>query len=361
MAVDKLFIDGYIGQDFTTKHLREFLKSSQGETIEVHINSGGGSVTEGFAIYDILKATSMLTGQKIKTIVEGMCGSIATIISQAGANSGGRFMHSNSEYFIHNPYWEPYAPVPYSAEELQQLADDLGKAKTRILDFYAAHTGQTAETLAPLLDRQTTLTAEEAINLGFIDGIENGVIAHTNKYELKAFINKQNQSQMSDTKLDGILAKVNALFSRVFKNAMTETSEGVVVYYDGEIGVGTKVFLDPEMTKPAPDGKHTVGDKIYVVADGAVTEVLEVEDNAKALAAANARIAELETQLSASAKETNEVKAEVKTLSAAVQAYVKNYKPIETPRAGQVERDETITEPTFEEKLLALRKQKTTK
>ena len=108
-----LYINGYIGQqgffdeasfDLTT--LNNFLDQHQDiEELNVFINSGGGSVTEGFAIHDRLMSLPFT----VNTIVNGMCGSIATVIFQAG-KKGKRKMYANSEFFVHNPFWMPDAP-----------------------------------------------------------------------------------------------------------------------------------------------------------------------------------------------------------------------------------------------------------
>ena len=123
-----IYIDGFIGQgDFFTegyslKRLREDISSLPADTkeINVHINSGGGDVTEGFAIYDYLNTLAYT----VNTIAEGMVGSIATVIFQAG-KKGKRKMHANSEFFIHNPYWTPQSPEPMEASDAAQLAESL--------------------------------------------------------------------------------------------------------------------------------------------------------------------------------------------------------------------------------------------
>jgi ATP-dependent protease ClpP protease subunit len=347
----ELYIEGYIGGDATAKQVRDFLNSTDGD-VTVRINSGGGSVSEGFAIHDLLKSS----GRKIKTVVEGMCGSIATVIAQAGKDSGGRYMHANSDFFVHNPFWEPYAPIPMEADQLASLAEDLQKVQDKILNFYSSVTGRPVEELAPIVARQTTLTAQEAIDLGFIDGIEAGEITMGKRFEIKAYIDtaKQKQNSMND-KITGML---NALVKRVFKDATVKTTEGVDIYFDGEIAVGTKIFTNPEMTEPAPDGVHTVGDKLYTVKDGVVTQEAEIES--KQLEKEKEKVAALTAELEAAKAELESIKAETSALVAEIKNFKANYKAPETPKAEAVDTKAVEAPVSLGEQILNIRKQKQT-
>jgi ATP-dependent Clp endopeptidase proteolytic subunit ClpP len=334
----KIYIDGNIGEagfydgvkSFSLADLNQNLNELSGATeLDVYINSGGGSVTEGFAIYDRL----MQFDGVVNTIVNGMCASIATVIFQAG-KKGKRKMYENSEFFVHNPFWMPTAPEAMEAKDLALLHEDLKKAENRIKTFYSTITGKGVDELTPILDRQTTLTADEAIQLGFVDEKVNTQIAAFTKYKIAAYLNNNNNKMNTEIKneLQGINKFLAKIKSKLFKNAMAETSEGVSVYYDGEtLDVGVKLYTDEDMITPAPDGKHTVGEKVYVVADGVVTEVLDVEAEAnkeKELEATKAKVAELEAALSAkdaiiNEKETvlNETKTEITALASKIKSF----------------------------------------
>ena len=287
MKTEKIYINGYIGSDsffgeasFSLADLNQKLDNLSSATeLDVYINSGGGSVTEGFAIYDRLMAFDGI----VNTYVNGMCGSIATVIYQAG-KKGKRFMFENSEFFVHNPFWQPTAPDPMEAKDLAQLHEDLKAAENKIKSFYATITGKGIEELTPLLDRQTTLSAEEAINNGFADEVVSTQIKAFTKYKIAAYLNNNKKTEMAEnTEIKNELSGLKNMFARLskklFKNAMAETAEGVVVYFDGEaVEVGTALFIDEAMSEPAPNGQHTVGDNVFVVADGVVTEILPIED-----------------------------------------------------------------------------------
>lgn len=351
-----LYIDDYIGKSwdgsgFAASDLNVFLAANKDATeITVHINSGGGSVTEGFAIYDKLKTS----GKKIKTIVEGLCGSIATVIAQAGKDSGGRYMHANSDFFVHNPYWMPQAPDPMEADQLEALAEEMRKAQNKLVNFYGNITGQSIESLQNIMDRQTTLSTEEAIQWGFIDGVVEGQAIAGKRMQILAFINKPNNPNMSDK----ITSMLNALIKRVFKNAMTTTSEGVDIYFDGELSIGMKIFANPEMTEPAPDGVHTVGDKMYTIKDGIV--IAEAEIESAQLEKMKKKNEELTAALEAAQAELAEVKALASSYASEFQAFKASYVAPAAPKAEPVNREPEAPKSVVE-RMIELRASKNSK
>ena len=263
-----LYINGYIGQagffddaSFDLKSLNAFIDENNGiEELNVFINSGGGSVTEGFAIHDRLMALPYT----VNTIVNGMCGSIATVIFQAG-KKGKRKMYANSEFFVHNPFWMPDAPNAMEAKDLEALTEDLKRAENKIVNFYSTITGKSTEDLKPILDRQTTLTADEAIELGFADEIMGGEIKAFTKYKIAAYLNTNNKTiTMADaTEIKAELGLIKTFLatikSKIFKAAMTETVDGKVIHFDGStLTEGVAVFEDETMLTPLADGDYVI-------------------------------------------------------------------------------------------------------
>lgn len=313
MKKEKIYINGYIGSDsffgeasFSLADLNQKLDNLSGATeLDVFINSGGGSVTEGFAIYDRLMAFD----GKVNTYVNGMCGSIATVIYQAG-KKGTRFMYANSEFFVHNPFWQPTAPDPMEAKDLELLHEDLKAAENKIKNFYSQITGKTVDELTPLLDRQSTLTPQEAIDNGFADEISSGEVKAFTKYKIAAYLNNNKKTKMADVKelqaeLTGIKGFLAKLTKKLFKNAMVDTVEGVTLFFDGDaIVVDMAVFTDETMTTPAPDGTYTVDGNVFTVVGGMVTEINPAQANS--VDELNAKIAELEAALVAKDAIVNE-------------------------------------------------------
>lgn len=327
--METLRIDGYIGQDdgfsvlfggtqgFSLKSLNEFLSKLPTGTSElkIEINSGGGSVTEGFAIHDRLVSS----GMTIHTEVLGLCGSIATVIALS-AKPENRSMHENSEYFIHNPYWQPMAPDPLEADDLQRLAEDLKSSEEKILNFYAEKTGQKVNKLQSFMERAKSFTAEEAKKMGFVSQIIGEAVAKQ-KYLIAAFIDPHkkttdmeftaSQKTWLEQKFSAFTEKLNKVFTPTFK-AMTidlENGSKIWVESDTEEIVGKSVFLTDESgartNEAAPDGEYKTADgRTIKVAGGVVTEVMEAapsetEALKKQVADLTAQLAEATTKAQA--------------------------------------------------------------
>ena len=130
-------------------------------TINVYINSYGGVVSEGLAIYNALKRHKA----KVKTYCDGFAASIASVIFMAGDE---RIMSEASLLMIHNAWtW-----AEGNAEELRKLADDLEKITQASVNAYKAHSTLSEEEIKDLMDNETWITPEEAIEYGFATSIE---------------------------------------------------------------------------------------------------------------------------------------------------------------------------------------------
>ena len=134
--------------------------------ITVRINSGGGSVFAGFAMYNSLKQHKA----NITVRVDGLAGSAASIIAMAGDKI---IMPKGSMMFIHNSW--TYAAG--NANELSDYADMLKKIDASMLEVYKAKTGLDEKAIKDLMDKDSWLTASEAKELGFATDIEDIEIA----------------------------------------------------------------------------------------------------------------------------------------------------------------------------------------
>ena len=129
--------------------------------INVCINSYGGEVAEGLAIYNALKRHKAT----IKTYCDGFACSIASVIFMAGDE---RIMGESSLLMIHNAWtW-----TQGNAEELRKQADDLEKITQASVNAYKAHSTLTEEEIKALLDNETWILPEEAIEWGFATSID---------------------------------------------------------------------------------------------------------------------------------------------------------------------------------------------
>jgi ATP-dependent Clp protease, protease subunit len=128
---------------------------------DIYINSGGGDVFAGFAIYNMLKRH-----EARKTVfVDGLAASIASVIAMAGDKI---VMPENAMLMIHNAW----ALVMGNKAKLRKLADDMEKIDGSIAGIYAARTGKTEADIVALMDAETWFTAAEAVDAGLADKIE---------------------------------------------------------------------------------------------------------------------------------------------------------------------------------------------
>lgn len=128
------------------------------ESINVRINSAGGDVFEGIAIYNALKRSSSY----VMVNVDGMALSVASVIAMAGNEVS---MADNAMMMVHNPW----TVVAGDAAELRQMADTLEKTKSQIIKTYQYKTQLDTGAVSDLMDSETWMTSDEAVNAGFAD------------------------------------------------------------------------------------------------------------------------------------------------------------------------------------------------
>jgi len=132
--------------------------------IQMYINSPGGSVTAGFAIYD----TMQYIKPDVSTICTGHAGSFGAVLLTAGAK-GKRFALPNSEIMIHQPLIS--GGLRGQASDIKIHSDWIIKTREKINRILANHTGQTTENIAEDTDRDRYMSAEEAKGYGLIDNV----------------------------------------------------------------------------------------------------------------------------------------------------------------------------------------------
>ena len=133
-----------------------------GKDIQLYINSPGGSVTAGMAIYDTMQYIKC----DVSTICLGMAASMGAFLL-AGGTKGKRFALPNSTIMIH----QPSGGAQGQATEIQIVADHIAKTKRTLNEILAANTGQPLEIVEKDTDRDNYMSAEEALAYGLIDGV----------------------------------------------------------------------------------------------------------------------------------------------------------------------------------------------
>ena len=133
-----------------------------GKDIQLYINSPGGSVTAGMAIYDTMQYIRC----DVSTICLGMAASMGAFLLAGGAK-GKRFALPHSTIMIH----QPSGGAQGQATEIQIVADHIAQTKRTLNELLAANTGQPIEVVERDTDRDNYMTAEEAKAYGLIDGV----------------------------------------------------------------------------------------------------------------------------------------------------------------------------------------------
>lgn len=221
------------GYDVNAKSFIDELKEVKDKAINVHINSLGGSVFDGLAIYNALKNHT----KKVTTKVEGIAASIASVIAMAGDEIE---MAQNSLFMVHNPF----TMAGGDANELRQTANVLDKIRDEIANIYSGKTSKDIETMVGLMNAETWFNADETIEVGFANSITKGVEV-SNNYDISSFknishekinqilLNTKNLSEMAkleDKEIQNeksLLEKIKSLFNETpIKNDHEEGHDG---------------------------------------------------------------------------------------------------------------------------------------
>lgn len=136
------------------------LRTVTTDEVDVEINSPGGDVFAGLAIYNGLRAS----GKKINVKVLGLAASAASLVAMAGDTIE---MPENTFMMIHNPWGFAMG----GADEMRNTADVLDKIGAGLVSTYAKRTGKTDQEITALLDAETWMTAQEAVDAGFATSV----------------------------------------------------------------------------------------------------------------------------------------------------------------------------------------------
>ena len=153
------------------------IRNLDASEINVRLNSRGGMVFEGIAIYNALR----LHKANIHVTIEGLAASIASVIAMAGDTVT---IAENAMIMIHNPYgW-----AQGDAEAMRKTAEVMDKIADSIAVSYTARTGKTIEDMKALMESETWFTAQEALAIGLVDQVDEPVKAAAH-FDLSRFTN----------------------------------------------------------------------------------------------------------------------------------------------------------------------------
>ncbi len=160
-----IFLNGEINDDMAESIISQLLyleaKEFEGD-IRIYINSPGGVITAGLAIYDTMQCIKC----DVATICVGQAASMAAILLAAGTK-GKRMAFPNARMMIH----QPLGGAQGQASDIQIQAKEMDRAKNLLDEILVYHTGQAIEVIEKDTDRDFFLSAEEAVEYGLIDKI----------------------------------------------------------------------------------------------------------------------------------------------------------------------------------------------
>lgn len=288
--------------------------------IEVRLHCDGGSVIEGWSIYDRLRAT----GKEISCVVEGKAASMATIVMMAAPKEN-RKAYGNASICVHNPWVAPWSlGEALTANDLEKLADDLKTMQNKMLDLYVERCGCNREEMQALMDEDKYIDVNRALELGLIGDI----IAPASAKKKGDMFNDKNKIKMTKEKekievkaslLDRALAKLGLKnLDELAMGMDLSTSDGKTLTVEREEG-------EPQVgDKASPDGTFTMPDgKTIIVKDGEITDIQtsqkaegdgdEGSDLEKRIAELEDEIKRLKEQLDDTGKALKEAEAKAKT------------------------------------------------
>lgn len=156
---------GFFTEGLTAKHVQEQLKEIGAvDELNVHINSPGGDVWDGTAIYNLLRSN----GARITVDIDGMAASIASIIAMAGDEIR---IAGNAMMMIHDPMTGLFG----NAEQLRAAIARLEQAKENLVNTYSSRRSLDRAEVSQLMRAETWMNAKDAVELGFADKITGDV------------------------------------------------------------------------------------------------------------------------------------------------------------------------------------------
>lgn len=140
-----------------------YLSRNSKEPLTLILNSPGGSISAGMAIYDTLNAS----GCEVTTVVEGMAASMAAFLATCAATKGRRFCQPNAEIMVHQPLGGVQGP----ASDITIAAAHISHSKNKMITLFTDSTSLKEDDIKALTDRDTWLSAEDALKMGFVDHV----------------------------------------------------------------------------------------------------------------------------------------------------------------------------------------------
>lgn len=320
----ELYLDGEIssqtwwGDEVTPSAFLSELTHMTGD-LTVHINSPGGDVFAGVTIYNALKDYH----GHVVVKVDGLAASIASIIAMAGDEI---IMSPGSMMMIHNPW----STIGGNADELREAADILDQIEENLVPIYSNRTGLSVEEIKQLLDDETWLSAEKAVELGFATRVEAAKVEDKKKKKcgvsaLASFSPMNMSFSMSATRsaMSDLITKFNNSRKDIqmnedeLKKAEIEADVVEATVEDTEDApVAEDAPAETEVNEPKDEVEETDKTETEAPVEGEKTEDENTEegDNAEDIDEGKDLVDKVEETIKALKDENAALKAEIEAL-----------------------------------------------
>lgn len=252
------------------------LKEHKDQHIHLRINSPGGEIVEGSAIYNAL--TRHKGGLTVH--IDALAASMASVIAMSGDPV---YMSDNALLMIHNP-WTLAAG---EAKDLRKQADLLDTMKSNLIRAYQKKSGMEEKAIAKLMDEETWLDAVEAVALGFVDAIEDGIPAAASAKEMRLRFDNFAKAKMQNTAISE--AEVSAPAADPVVEEAPVAAETVEAVADAPVAEEAAALVAVEEVPVAEEAQAAV------TADSLVAKI---SDMAAKLSQVEARATAAEAELS---------------------------------------------------------------
>lgn len=332
MREGHIFTDSQIEKGYVGYLKDQVSRIGAFDKIVHHITSPGGDVYEGYEAYHFLRSL----GKPIKTIVEGQCQSIATLIAYAGDEV---IMLKPSRWMVHEASIPPMG-IGGTAEVLERGSQELRKINSEMAERYANKTGKPLESVIELMKKETPMTAEEAKQYGFVDEVITSlgelkqydklkaVALGTNMEEAKGYEKLEKMFENFFSKFTGNSAPA----APVAVDLATADGKMISVDGDGDL-VGKAATVDGQ---PAPDGEHVLADgRTLVIAGGVITAIKEaMTPEQKELADLKQQLQAMQVEKAAAEAARQASEQQVQTVTSAMQEVQKEVQALKKMTVG---------------------------
>ena len=326
----EVVLSGEVGTwDVSARKIADAIENRTSVPLTVKINSVGGDVFEGFAIYNAIKNHQGPT----TAIVEGLAASAGSLIAISADMC---IVRPASLMMLHNPH----TVAAGESKDLRQSAEVLDKVRDIMVQRYKNKTGQSEESLIEMLDAETWLTPEEAVELGFADkvdyseeqvgGLHSSLITKiTAMFKTKSqIVEALTSNEIKDLALGlDVSAKLELI------KALADNVEGVEEVCV-KLGEGEEKYMSAPEVAVIPMDDHAMVIALGVLEERVAEEPEAMEEEEEAMYEEEEEEAQASVEAEVEAEAETEIKSEVETLLAAVTELKAQMEEIKEERAA---------------------------